>query len=411
MRIVHLGIGMVPVPPPEDVAAGREQYIYWLAENLSRLGPDVHVIDIKGGEEQREKRAKSLAKFHEVWRPPLPAKYNLLFLRHFLGHILFALQEFIFGLCALFPLTRLIAKHRIEVIHAHQRGTALAAVIANKLRRSPAVVFYTPQLSIRVNTWLRKIAHSDEILALKCVDHIISLTPAYKELLVSEYGIDPDKITPIHVGTASDEIEQFLSQKQGACHQPNIVLCVGSICERKNQLTAVKVIAKVVAAHPEVKLVFTGPVGEAVYLDSIKNFITGNGLATCVDIKGLVSKPELYNLYSEASLFLFPTTNEVQPTVIMEALAFGLPVVASNIAPNVEVIKHKKESAILVDPYDVDGIAEAVLRLLNDSALRQTMSEKARKLGQTLSYENVARQTLALYERLVRDKKMRKRKR
>jgi len=55
----------------------------------------------------------------------------------------------------------------------------------------------------------------------------------------------------------------------------------------------------------------------------------------------------------------------------------------------------------LVDPYDVDGMAAAIIRLLQDSSLRQSMSQRAQKLARSLSYEHIAAQTLALYEKLV----------
>ena len=55
MKVVHLGIGLVPVPPG-DRAAGREEYIYQLTRHLGQQGCQVHVIDIKGGAQQEEKR-------------------------------------------------------------------------------------------------------------------------------------------------------------------------------------------------------------------------------------------------------------------------------------------------------------------------------------------------------------------
>jgi len=407
MKVVHLGIGIVPVPPG-DIAAGREEYIYQLTNHLGRLGCQVWVIDIKGGAQQRGRRQQSSAKFHELWHPPLPYRCDFPFLRRFSKYILYPLDTLQYSLLALLsisPLNKLLAKEKIEVIHAHQRDAALAAVLVNKLRRNRAVVFYTPQAVTGLKKRLRNAIHFAEIPALRRVDHIIALTAAYKDWLVSEYNLDPAKITPIHVGAAIDEIKQFRSQKGEVRHRSNIVLCVGGVMERKNQLTAVKAIAKMVSAHPEVKLVFVGRIGARNYFDSIQRFIAENDLSPHVEFKGEVTKQELYNLYSDAILFLFPTTVEIQPTVIIEALAFGLPIIASNIGANLKVLNQKEGSAILVEPYDVDGIAAAVVRLLEDGSLRQAMSQKAEELAQTLSYENVAAQTLALYNKLVQDKR------
>ena len=88
----------------------------------------------------------------------------------------------------------------------------------------------------------------------------------------------------------------------------------------------------------------------------------------------------------------------------MEALAFGLPIVASNIKANADVL-NGKGCAILLEPYDIDGIAAAITRLLEDTSLRQSMSERAKVLARALSYEAVAEETVTLYERLVQRKK------
>ena len=407
MKIAQISTGLSPVIPAQDLAAGREQYIYWLAEHLSRLGHEIHVIDIKEKESQREKRRHSASIFHEIWCPPLSYEYNLPFLRSLFGHILFTTRESIFGLLVFFPLGKLIANEKIDVIHTHQRETTLSAVVMNRLRGKKTVVLYTPHLVTRINTWIRKLIHLDEILALRWADHIIALNPSHKDLLVSEYKIDHNKITSIiGGGAATDEIKEFLTQKPGTYHQSNIILCVGIITERKNQLTAAKVISKVVAVYPEVKLVFAGHIGDTNYLNSIKDFIAQNGLSSNIEFKGLVSKQELYTLYSEARLFLFPTTAETQSAVIREALSFRLPIIASDIGAHSDIINQREGSAILIDPYDINGFASAIIRLFHDDVLRQKMSRAAGALAETLSYNSVAHETINLYNRLVQAKKV-----
>jgi glycosyltransferase involved in cell wall biosynthesis len=405
MKVVHLGIGLIPVPPV-DIAAGREEYIYHLTNHLGRLGCQVHVIDIKGGAPQREKRQESSAKFHEAWHLPLPHRYNPPFWEPLFNYLRDRSSTVFFGLSSSLILNRLLGREKIEVIHAHDREVALATIIASKLRRNRAVTVYTPQAAYGLTKWSRRqrLIRFAEILALKWADHIVALTPEVKEWLVSEFNLDPAKITPIHLGVAMDKIEQFLSHKAVACHQSNMVLCTGVVQPRKNQLTAVKAISQVIKTHPRVKLVFAGPVAEVKYLASIQRFIAENNLSSHVEFKGEVTRQELYNLYSDAILFLFPTTAEVQPTVLMEALAFGLPVISSTIEPIADVVS-EKGCAILVDPYDVDGIAAAVTRVLDDTSLRQSMSERAKELARSFSYENIAAQTLALYEKLVQNKK------
>jgi glycosyltransferase involved in cell wall biosynthesis len=247
--------------------------------------------------------------------------------------------------------------------------------------------------------WLRTLIHYPEVLALKGVDHIVALTPSSKEQLISIYKLASDKITSVPTGIAVNDINRFLEAAKCNRHS-NLVLCTGLICQRKNQFTAVKAIAKVINNRPEVKLILVGKTGEVEYLETIKKYIKEKNLTGHVEFRGELTKQKLYELYGDANIFLFPTTAEIQPAVVMESLAFGLPIVASNIGPNADILKDQG-CAFLTDPFDVDGFAEAVTKLLNDAGLRQRMSDKAMRLGQLFSYDSIAKQTLSLYEKMV----------
>jgi glycosyltransferase involved in cell wall biosynthesis len=414
MKVVHLGIGLIPVPPG-DIAASREEHIYHLTNHLGRLGCQVHVIDIKGGAHQKEKRQKSSALFHEAWHLPLVRSYNYPhkgFFFYYFYSLRDALVQMYFAVSSGFVLYRLLGREKIEVIHTHNTLVTLAAIIVNKLRRKAAVTVYTLYSAYWAEKWsLRhRLIRFPLTFAVKWIDHIIALTPAIKEDLVSQRHLELFKITPISGGIPSDEIEQFLSLKAETYPQSKIVFCAGIISQRKNQLTAVKAISQVIKTHPEVKLVFAGPFGETEYLDLMRKYIAENNLSQYIEFKGEVSKQELYSLYRDATLFLFPTTSELQPAVLKEATAFGLPIISSTIE-SIAGMLDGKGCAILVDPYDADGMATAILRGLEDASLRQSMSGKAQQLARGFSSEHVAGQTLALYEELVQNKKQSQKKR
>jgi glycosyltransferase involved in cell wall biosynthesis len=405
MKVVHLGIGLIPVPPC-DVAASTEADIYLLTYYLGQQGCQVHVIDIKGGAQQKEKRLKSSAVFHEAWHLPLPYRHNFPFWEPFFNYLAVTIPSTYFALSSSPVLYRLIGRENIEVIHTHTRETTIAAVIMNKLRRKTALTIYTPHSGYKLTkvSLRQRVFRITEILAFKWADHVVAQVPAAKDWLVSEFHLNPAKITQIYAGIGLDEVEQFLYRKVGPCHQANIVLCTGTIGARKNQFTAVKVISQVIKTHPDIKLVFTGPIGEGDYLQTIEKYIIQNNLSTHIEFKGEVSKQELFNLYSDARLFLFPTTAEIDPISLKDALAFGLPIVSSTIKPITDLVGGKG-CAILVDSYDVNGIAEAITMVLDDDSMRQSMSKSAKALARTYSYEDITKQTLDLYEKLVQNKK------
>ena len=407
MKIVKLGVGAGIPSHSGGKYGGTEKGVYWVSHWLGRLGCQVYVIDIKGKEEHRRERHKSAAKFYEIWPLPLSYVYRFPLLSRFFNYLLASTHLFLFTLPVSFVLNKLFSREKIEVIHAYSNLPALAARIVTKLRRNNTILVYLESVAWGTTklTWWQRLPVFFEILALKWSDHIIVQAPSLKRWLVSEFHLPSTKISQIFSGVAVDEIEEFMSRRTEPAHQSNTILCVGTVSSRKNQFTAVKAAAKVIATHPETKFVFAGPTAEDKYLDFIKEFVTENELSPWVDFKGEVTKDELYGLYSGATLFLFPSETESQGLVLVEAMAFGCPVVASNIEPFMDVTNREKGSAILVDPHNVGEIAAAIIRVLEDSSLRQSMSQKAKMVANYYSWEQVATQTLTLYEKLVQNKK------
>jgi glycosyltransferase involved in cell wall biosynthesis len=110
---------------------------------------------------------------------------------------------------------------------------------------------------------------------------------------------------------------------------------------------------------------------------------------------GFVEHTELPSLYSGASVFVFPSYCESFGMPLLEAMACGTPVVTSNISAMPEVVG---DAGILVNPYDVEEIAEAVYRVLSKPSLREKLVEKGLERVKHFSWEKAAKNTLAVFE-------------
>ncbi len=119
------------------------------------------------------------------------------------------------------------------------------------------------------------------------------------------------------------------------------------------------------------------------------------GLGDAVRFLGYVPQADLPALYSAADLFVFPSLYEGFGLPALEALACGTPVVASNVSALPEVMG---DAALLVHPFDVEGLAAAMERLLRDDALRADLRERGLQRAAEFSWERTARETLAVYE-------------
>ena len=122
----------------------------------------------------------------------------------------------------------------------------------------------------------------------------------------------------------------------------------------------------------------------------LMELIEKNNLYEIVKIHGFLNHERLPALYSEADIFVLPSLSEGYGMALAEAMAFGLPVVASNVAAIPEMITHN-ENGLLVDPKNPQALALAIRQLIEDAQLRTRMSraniEKAKTLPTWADFE------------------------
>jgi glycosyltransferase involved in cell wall biosynthesis len=108
-----------------------------------------------------------------------------------------------------------------------------------------------------------------------------------------------------------------------------------------------------------------------------------------------VAEEDLPALYTGALAFVFPSLYEGFGLPPLEAMACGTPVVASNVSSLPEVVG---DAALLVDPYNVEELAEAMYRVLTEQELHEQLRRKGLERAQLFSWEETARKTLKVYE-------------
>ena len=109
---------------------------------------------------------------------------------------------------------------------------------------------------------------------------------------------------------------------------------------------------------------------------------------------GLVTLPELVAAYGRADVLLMPSWYEGFGLPVLEAMACGVPVVAANRASLPEVVG---DAGLLIEPDDLDGVADAVTRIIADPALREDLRQRGLKRASEFTWERSAQLTLAVY--------------
>jgi glycosyltransferase involved in cell wall biosynthesis len=141
--------------------------------------------------------------------------------------------------------------------------------------------------------------------------------------------------------------------------------------------------------------------GDGPALSLLQAMVADQGLQDRVHFLGWQTQEQLRQLYSAANLFLFPSRHEGMPNAILEAMASGLPVVATRISGNEELVADS-ETGSLVPAEDVESLRESLRVLLPRAELREEMGRAARRrVEQDFSWNNVAQQYQSMLQNAI----------
>ena len=235
----------------------------------------------------------------------------------------------------------------------------------------------------------RSIARADRVLAdseatRADLTHHLDVPPEKVEVLYS--GVDPRFCPRPEPGEA-----ERIRARYGLGEHP-YVLSVGTVQPRKNYVRLIRAFASL---KTEARLLIAGGRGW-LYQDILAEAEKHPGR---VRVLGFVDDADLPALYRNASLFAFPSLYEGFGLPVLEAMACGVPVVCSNVSSLPEVAG---DAALLVDPLDTAGLAEALARALEDSDLRREMVARGLAQAARFTWGQAARQLLAALDTVRR---------
>ena len=232
---------------------------------------------------------------------------------------------------------------------------------------------------------------------------VLADSQATRADLVREYGVAESKVHVVYLGrdesmvpVRDPETLERVKVRYGIGQR--YLLYVGTLQPRKNLGRVVEGFARLASAAGmgDVQLVLAGKRGW-LYEDLLAQ-IGRVGLEGRVLFPGYVDDADLAALYSAALGYVFPSLYEGFGIPVLEAQACGVPVMTSNNSSLPEVAG---DAALLVDPSDVDAIAEAMLRLATDETLRAELVERGYRNVKRFSWEKCARETLDVLESVV----------
>ena len=232
--------------------------------------------------------------------------------------------------------------------------------------------------------------------SVRVAAHVIADSQATKDDLVRRYAVPPAKITVAYPGRDEslrrvDDPVAIEAVRRRCGITGDYVLCIGTLQPRKNLARLVQAFSNLKSAH--LQLVLAGSKGWLY--DGILAEVKRLGLEDHVLFTGRVADEDKAALMSGATILVFPSLYEGFGLPVLEAMQCGTPVICSNTSSLPEVAG---EAALLVDPLDVNALAQAMQRVISETDLRRTLVERGYVQALRFAWQSCASCVLSVLE-------------
>jgi len=364
---------------PYDFAypGGVTNHIFCLERYLTKMGHEVRVI-------APVSRAVSVFgdKFIPIGKPrPVPVSGSI--------------ARISLSLRLASRIKAVLSQENFDIIHLHEPFMPMlcSAVLRfsntanvgtfHACRGSPGYNFGRPISTIMLKKRVHKL-HGKIAVSKPAVEFANKYVPGY-------YNIIPNGIDLEHFSPNVPPIDRFCDGKIN-------ILFVSRLEKRKGLNYLLKAYQQVKKEIPNSRLIIVGP---GIRLRHKYEKQVRQSRLEDVVFAGHVAYDELPRYYKTADIFCAPATGrESFGIILLEAMAIGTPIVASNIEGYASVVTHGVEG-LLVPPRDAKGLAQALLSLMRDKPLRQQMGAMGKRKAQDYNWEHLAQKVLNYYFRIL----------
>ncbi|MEW6066683.1 MAG: glycosyltransferase [Nitrospirota bacterium] len=268
---------------------------------------------------------------------------------------------------------KLIQLWNIKIVRTHQYHANLYGRLAAWLARVPCIVASVHNVYTIDKKIHRRIIN-------KCfagfTDKIIAVSNAVKRDIIRYDRVPEDKIMVIYNGK---EIDSFLNIKEnirtelGISPEIPVIGTVGRLTPQKGQKYLIEAISKLKNKFPGMVLLIAG---DGPLKQKLEKYSEMLGLSE--DIKFLGTRRDIPAILSAMDIFVLPSIWEGLCNALIEAMAAGKPIIATDIQPNKEIISSER-LGMLIPPENSDAIASSIELLLNNKGIAENMRELSRK--------------------------------
>ena len=284
---------------------------------------------------------------------------------------------------------KLAMLEEFDVIHAHDWMTFLAGVEVKKATGKPLVVHLHASQYDRAGADARGWIYDLEKYGMEEADRVIPVSRYTGDVVVGHYGIDPEKVRPVHNG--ADPVDVFVTKKK---FPEKLVLFLGRLTAQKGPEFFLEIATKVLEQNRNVRFVVAGTGEKLRPLIETGAF---RGLGGHFHFTGFLNKEKVNDLLSMTDVYCMPSVSEPFGLSALEAAQFGIPAVISKQSGVAEVLK----GALVADFWDVDLMAKHINDLLTNDELRAEVVEQAKRDIAASTWDAAALKVIEIYREVV----------
>jgi len=293
-----------------------------------------------------------------------------------------------------------------DLVHTHSPFLAGRLGLRAARRWGVPVVFtfhtiyeeYVHYLRPLPQGWLRRRARALSRGYANRVDRVIAPSEGLRDLLLSDGVLTPIEVLPTGVDLSLADRARLapIRDTWGIPEEAPLLLYVGRVAREKNVEMMLEAFARIHSRTATAALLVAGGGAD---LEAARETARRLGVGEAVRFTGYLDRGDVFRCAAEADVFLFPSVTDTQGIVIVEAMALGVPCVATESAAVRGLVISGRNG--LLTENDPGAFAQAALRLLGDPALRARMAEQALETASRYAAAPLAERLLAIYERTL----------
>ena len=294
-------------------------------------------------------------------------------------------------------LARLFRAEGVTIVQSHAREFNTSATVAARIAGVPITIASIHNMNT-IQGWRRIL--QDRLLD-RWRDAVVTVSDRVKEDYCRTVGVQPRKCVTIYNGLDLNEFSRGSATRHGMRAElslppeARVVITVARLVRQKAHEVLIEAARRLVRRVPNVHVLI---VGEGHRMDELRSMTEGAGIRERFHFLG--GRSDVRDLYRAADVSCMTSTREGFSNVVVESLASGLPVVATDAGGNGEALEDGV-SGYLVPVGDVPGIEDRLASLLMDDDLRRRMSVAALDRARRFSLEETVRATESLYDNLL----------